>query len=352
MRGMLLWEEEEIRELWGTLDFSQWDSFFLQHRELLPEGMPLPSEFVLSFAQGEGIGWNIEDALRGTVQEGVVGSLKLFVLVLAGGCLMGLISQREGKVSRMGAGVVRLSLWALVLTGVLGSVKRGLECLETLEALYRVTVGVSLPALILLGSPGTATALSVAGEVLLGSIFGSIRKVLVPLALCTGVLEALDTGEKGVLYGFSQLGDSLCRGGLGLVSLLYMGIGGLNTRGAAVADGVLLRTGKAAAGSLPALGGLVSDSMEAVAACMQAVKGGMGTAAVLLVVLVILSPALTLLLYALALRSAGSFAGALGVGELTPVCGSLQKMLSLLASFLIAGAAMGAVCLQAALGGW
>lgn len=351
MREILLWEEEEIFELWGALDFSRWDSFFLQNRELLPEGLPLPSDFVLSLAQGEGVSWAWGQAVWSTLQGAALDSLKLFVLVLGGGCLMGLIAQKEGKVTKMGAGVLRLSLWALVLLGVLGSVKRGLACLNLLENLYRVTLGVSLPALVLLGSPGTATVLGAAGELLLGSIFGILQKAMVPLTLCAGVLGALDSGEKGVLYGLSQLGDSLCRVGLRVVSLVYMLISGLLGRSAVAADGVLLRTGKAAAGALPALGGLVSDSMEAVAACVGAVKGGMGTAAVLFLLLVILTPAVTLLLQSLALRSAGAFGSALGAGELSPVCASLQRMLSLLASLLIAGAAMGAVCLYTALGG-
>lgn len=352
MRGLLLWEGEEIQELWGILDFSQWDAFFLRHRELLPEGVPLPSEFVLSLAQGEGISWELGQVALGSLKEAALGSLKLFVLVLGGSLLMGLFTQKEGRVSRMASGVMRLSLWGLVLMGILASVQEGIECLQTLSDVYGVTLGVSLPALILLGSPSTATALSTAGEVLLGSILALMQKGLVPLALCTGALGALDTGDKGVLYGLSQLGDSLCRGGLRLISLGYMVVSVLVNRGAATADGVLLRTGKVAAGALPALGGLVSDSMEAVAACVGAVKGGIGTGAVLLLGMVILTPALTLLLQSLALKSAGVFGAALGVGEVSPVCASLQKMLSLLASFLVAGAAMGAVCLHAALGGW
>lgn len=351
MKLWILGEGEEIKELWGLLDLSAWDAFFLQHPSLLPEGAALPSQLVLSLAEGEGTGFGWEKLTLSALKQGAWGSLKLFALVLFGGFMLGWMQSKEGKVSKTAAGAVRLSLCALVLLGVLGSVQTGIKSLELLASLYRVTLGVSLPALLLLGSPSTASALGGAGEVLLGSIFRLMQGVMVPLSLGAGVLGTLDTGDKGVLYSLSQLGETLCRGGLKLVSLLYMAVSALTNGSAAAADGVLLRTGKAAAGSLPALGGLVSDSMEAVAACLGAVKGGMGTAAVLLLGLGVLSPALTLLLQSLALKSAGAFAGALGGGELTPVCGSLQRMLSLLASFLIAGAAMGAVCLHTALGG-
>lgn len=83
-------------------------------------------------------------------------------------------------------------------------------------------------------------------------------------------------------------------------------------------------------------------------------KSGLGTTAVLLLVLVILSPALSLLLQALAVKAASLFASSLGAGAMAPVCQSLHRMLTLLASLLIAAAAMGAVCIRSAMsmGGW
>ena len=193
-----------------------------------------------------------------------------------------------------------------------------------------------------------------AGEVLLGTILGAMEKGMVPLIAAGGVLGTADAGEKGVFYGLSQLTEGVCRGGIRLVSLLYMAVSGLLNTGAATADALLLKTGRAAAGALPALGGLVSDSMEAVAGCLGALKSGLGTTAVLLLVLVILSPALSLLLQALAVKAASLFASSLGAGAMVPVCQSLHRMLTLLASLLIAAASMGAVCIRSAMsmGGW
>lgn len=351
----LLREEEDIRSFWELLDLSGWDEFFRTHSALLPPGAMTPSQFALAVAEGDGSGWDLGAQALNALRAGVKGSLQLFTVLLLGGCLLGLLSPGErGGVSRTGAVCMRLGLCALVMLLLLGSVTAARQALRDITTLYKITLTLSLSALTLLGSPGTAAALGAAGEVLLGTILGAMEKGMVPLIAAGGVLGTADAGEKGVFYGLSQLTEGVCRGGIRLVSLLYMAVSGLLNTGAATADALLLKTGRAAAGALPALGGLVSDSMEAVAGCLGALKSGLGTTAVLLLVLVILSPALSLLLQALAVKAASLFASSLGAGAMAPVCQSLHRMLTLLASLLIAAAAMGAVCIRSAMsmGGW
>ena len=173
----LLQEGEDIRSFWELLDLSGWDEFFRTHSALLPPGAMTPSQFALAVAEGDGSGWDLGAQALNALRAGVKGSLQLFTVLLLGGCLLGLLSPGErGGVSRTGAACMRLGLCALVMLLLLGSVTAARQALRDITTLYKITLTLSLSALTLLGSPGTAAALGAAGEVLLGTILGAMEK--------------------------------------------------------------------------------------------------------------------------------------------------------------------------------
>ena len=112
-------------------------------------------------------------------------------------------------------------------------------------------------------------------------------------------------------------------------------------------DSLLLRSGKVAAGSLPLVGSIVSDSLGAAAACLGLVKGALGRTGMLLVAVQVIGPAGSLLLHGVGLRTTASLLVPLEQREMGTMLTALGDMLTVLAALILAAGAM----LCAAMGG-
>ncbi len=119
---------------------------------------------------------------------------------------------------------------------------------------------------------------------------------------------------------------------------------------AAGMDSLLLRTGRAAAGSLPMVGSLVSDSLGAMAACLGLVKGALGRTGMLLVALQVTAPAAELFLHGVGFRLVSALLGPLEQREMGSMLGALSEMLTMLGALILAAGAMISVAVGGAAG--
>ena len=170
------------------------------------------------------------------------------------------------------------------------------------------------------------------------------------LALSAGVLRAADLTGDGVLTSFSKLLFTVSRWGVRIISAGYSILAALMGAGAAGMDSLLLRTGRMAAGSLPLVGSLVSDSLGATAVCLSLVKGALGRTGMLLIIWQAAGPALALLLQGFGLRAASSLLVPLEQREMATMLSALGKMLTILGALILAAGAMLGVSVGGAAG--
>ena len=188
------------------------------------------------------------------------------------------------------------------------------------------------------------------GELLLTVCLRWMQGTLAPLALSAGVLRAADFMGDSVLSIISRLLFALCRWGVRILCFGYMVVAGLLGAGAAQMDTLLLRSGKVAAGSLPLVGSIVSDSLGTAAACLGLVKGALGRTGMLLVVIQVASPVGALLLYGFGLRATASLLVPLEQREMGTMLAALGEMLTVLGAVISAAGAMLCVAVGGAAG--
>ena len=328
-------ETEDILE---AVDLTPWDDLFARMED--GEAWQRPSALIRSIAAGEEDPARLLTWLTGLGLGGISEAAGLCLVALVTGVLGALMETVLDKPAVPARRVLSVGLAAFLLVRLLPLIRRGLACLDGVLTLAEVTVPLMTGALLLLASPQGASVLGVLGELLLTVILRWMQGSLVPLALSAGVLRAADFMGDSVLSVISKLLFTLVRWGIRVLCLGYMALSGLMGAGAASMDSLLLRSGKVAAGSLPLVGSIVSDSLGAAAACLGLVKGGLGRTGMLLVAVQVIGPTGTLLVHGIGLKATASLLSTLEQREMGSVLTALGDMLTVLGAIVLAAGAM------------
>lgn len=338
----------EAEDLLNAVDLSAWDDFFTRLEGT--EGWQRPSSLVHEIAAGETDPARLLAWLKERGMNGLSGAASLCAVALVTGVLGALLETLLDGATAPARRVLSLGLAALLLVRLLPLVRRGLGCLNSLWKLADVTVPLMTGALLLLGSPQGAAVLGTVGELLLNACLRWMARSLAPLTLSAGVLRAADIMGDSVLSAVSRMLFALVRWGVRVLCLGYMVLAGLMGTGAAGMDSLLLRSGRVAAGSLPLVGSIVSDSLGAAAACLGLVKNALGRTGMLLVTAQIAGPVGALFLHGFGLRSTSALLLPLEQREMASLLSALGEMLTVLGALILAAGAMLCVAVGGAAG--
>ena len=338
----------EAEEYLDAVDLSPWDDLFSSMEGT--EGWQRPSVLVREMAEGESDPARLLLWLKGKGLGSLSGAAALCLLALVTGVLGALFETLLDSPILPARRVLSVGLAALLLVRLVPLIRRGIACLRGVMALADVTVPLMTGALVLLGSPQGASLMGTAGELLIHTCLRWMEGSLMPLALSAGVLRATDCMGDSVLTAISRLLFGLVRWGVRAICLGYSLITAFLGAGAAGMDSLLLRTGKAAAGSLPLVGSLLSDSLGATVACLGLVKGALGRTGMLLVAVQVAGPAGALLVHGFGLRAASAMLMPLEQREMGTLLSALGEMLTILGALILAAGAMLCVAVGGASG--
>ena len=335
----------ETEDVLDAMDLSAWEDFFFNMEDA--ESWQSPRTLVREIASGETdparlIGW-----LKTSGLLGLPSAMTLCLVALITGVASALLETLLDGPAVPARQVLSLGLAAFLLVRLLPLIQRGFACLRGVMTLADATVPLMTGALLLLGSPQGATLMGTMGELLLHTCLRWLEGGLAPLTLSAGVLRVADVMGDSVLTAISKLLFTLVRWGARAISLGYMIVASLMGTGAASMDSLLLRSGRAAAGSLPLVGSMVSDSLDATVACLSLVKGALGRTGMLLVTVQVAGPVASLLLHGFGLRAASALLVPLEQREMGTMLTALGDMLTVLGALILAAGAM----LCAAVGG-
>ncbi len=297
-----------------------WESIPEEVRPLLPEGIE------------NGDGESLARMIDGDYIMGLIGyflrdawgqALKLFALLLSV-VLLGTLAERLGElmggehtkifswIFTLCAGVLIFShliaLWKLV-QGVLESINSFMTTLATLLSLLYLAGGNSITAAVHMGWLSWMLMLA---EKLSYILLLPVLEISFSGTLISGIAGSMN------LRPFVKSMQKFTVTLITLIMTVLSVIMTFQTSLAAAADSVAMRAMKfAAAGSVPIIGGMVSESLRTLTSGISALKGMVGTVGVTVVILLSLSPMLTLLFTKWALSIAGSISQAVG-GETVP----------------------------------
>lgn len=340
----------EAEDLLSLLDISPWERFFAGLQGM--EAWQSPTRLIHALLEGELSGEQLLLSLRSRCTAGIQGAWGLFLLALMVGALGAVCSllfeEGQGVLGRL----LSFSLGAVLLGRLLPLIEECLTALNRMQTLTEISVPLVSGILLLLGSPRSAGLLGALGEGMLVQILGLFRHWVVPLVAAGGVLRAVDAAGGSIVSGLADLAFLVARWLMRLSATGYLLLVALLGSGALMQDGLLLKMGRAAAGSLPMVGLILSDSLGAAVGCLRLVKGALGWTGVLLILWQVAAPGAALLLHGFALRAAAAFLLPLQQRDMGTLLLSVGEMLTSLGAVLFASAALTAVSLGALSGCW
>lgn len=187
---------------------------------------------------------------------------------------------------------------------------------------------------------GKAAAASAVNTVTLGAaqLFSQLAvNLLAPV--CGTVMGLSVTGAVHPELNISKLAELIKKAsvwGLSLLMTVFMSILSAQTFVNNAADSVLIRTAKfAVSNGVPIVGGTISDAVNTVSASLSLLHSGIGTYGIVAVVVMILPPLMTVVLYRLALSAAEAVGGVFGIKELEELFRAAGWVMSIIMAVIV-----------------
>lgn len=322
-----------VRELWSGTDVRG----LIERYALTGEGGALPLSALKALFAGE---------LRAASA-----TLATFVGLSV---LSGLVKALSDGGSGAGAAgfAMRCFVLALLLLRMLTIAGVCAESIASMSRFLAVALPTLLTLLTALGGVATAGILQPAMTLLTGSVTYLMRTVVLPLSVLGGMLGMLDQ-----LTGRARLGElatlalKTVKWGVGIITVVYLGVTSVRGMAAAAYDGITVRTAKYAASSLlPVVGGMVSGTMDTMLGCAALVKNAAGLAAMLLLFSIALLPLIRILAWMLMLRLSAALAQPIADEKLPKMYAQAADMLAYLFAATAAVAMMFLLTLALAAG--
>lgn len=256
-----------------------------------------------------------------------LGAMRSLTRMMVVAVLIGVLSGLRGAADE-GSLPVTTMAGALSMTGILLGDLRGMLslCVETLNqtsvfstALLPVMAG----ALTVSGAPATATITQGVTLFALDLLIRCVTHILVP-AVCAYIAIITVNAALGndILSGLAVFIKWLTTGSLKLILTVFVAYLSISSTIGGSVDAVTLKTAKfAVSGSVPVVGGIISDATESMLAGMSVIKNSIGILGMLGVAAICIVPFLQVGINYLLFKA--------GTAILSPLCNSsLEKLMA------------------------
>lgn len=296
--------QDAVDALLETIDLSEWDAWFTRNGT---EPDILPSTLLRQLANMQepfGFGLTHTDLL--SVLKPSIRSVLARAALLVGLAAFGAAIRGVSDASSIGetAGTVfRIGVSAAVLVISLAEIRTALSAIGSAEHTAELLMPVIVGYLTVTGAQNTALLLPAAYTLLSDVVLRLIEICVAPMAVVGGVLLVLDANGFGRLSSVGRLLQRAAKWILKTTCAFYMIVTTVRSVAAKSADSLLLKTTKLAAGSIPSIGALLSESADAAYQCVLHVRNALGLTGYVVLISVALKPAVSAFLTRTALRA-------------------------------------------------
>lgn len=203
------------------------------------------------------------------------------------------------------------------------------EAIENLTMYMRAVIPVMGSLYCAGGNVGAAAASSASLTAAVTLMEHAMGVCLLPvLRVCLGITVVRCVGGGLCLDGVGSFIRGIFTTGMGLMTVLFGVMMGVQTKLALASDGTAARTVKfAVANMIPVIGGAAGEAMRAVVGSIGTVRTGAGAVAVIGILLTVLPAVIRLLVYRLVFGAAGVLAGVLGAEGEQKIASEMKEML-------------------------
>ena len=223
----------------------------------------------------------------------------------------------------------------MLIAAAYGAIDSLCSCMELIAPVLSAAIAAS-------GEAASSAALSPLAAFLSGTVAGAFKSAVLPLCAGAGVCAMLSalTGEEKLSKLFKLI-KSLIRWLSGAVFTLYFATVGIWGIGARSSDSVAVKTAKYAIDKgVPIVGGAVSGTVDTVLEGVSLIKNSAGLAALVTLMLAVLSPLVSMACNAVCARGAAAVCSALGDARISTLMERVADAVNGLFASVLAVAAM------------
>lgn len=287
-------EDELIRQI-SELDLSGWEEYFIDLGRLTGRDFASLDGLLLSYAElgsseaPDGLWETVGLLLRSELKRSA-GAAALLAAAAMMTALSGVIAD-EGI--RPVLGFILCGTAVTLTAGVFAALgKTASEAVAAAGELTERTLPIMSALLVSLGAVSSAGIFRPLMLFLSGTVIFIVQGLILPAVLMGGVLSVIDAlTEGGRMSELVKLVQKLVKWALGLVSTFYFGMSAVQGLTVASRDGVTVRTAKyALSGLVPIVGNMIGGTVDTVMGCALLIKNGVGAAAILILLSILIRP--------------------------------------------------------------
>ncbi len=256
-------------------------------------------EDILALARGEKVydAQELLDWLLGTLLGCVRGSVWRFSRLLVPAVLCGVAGSMRASFSRASlAEMAQIACFIMMASFMAMDLrehaKLASEAISRMSDLMQALYPLLLTLLAAVGGAAGAGLLRPATAAASGGMTAIVDTCVLPLALAAGVVTLLSSLSDSVRVGrLAKLFRTLGAWVLGAAFTVFVSVTSIQGLSAAVADGVSIRTARYAVDNMvPVIGGMFSDTMDALVGASLLVKNALGVTGLMAMAFVAIAP--------------------------------------------------------------
>ena len=298
--------------------------------EAMPDYAREAAEGIGSDGRGADSGLLVREAAR--LLSSMLAPVCTDISLLCGGVIIASLFRnvcREGSSRTAVSSAVTLGM-AVPSAGIAVRIwSESAEAIENLTMYMRAVIPVMGSLYCAGGNVGAAAASSASLTAAVTLMEHAMGVCLLPvLRVCLGIAIVRCVGGGLCLDGVGSFIRGIFTTGMGLMTVLFGVMMGVQTKLALASDGTAARTVKfAVANMIPVIGGAAGEAMRAVVGSIGTVRTGAGAVAVIGILLTVLPAVIRLLVYRLVFGAAGVLAGVLGAEGEQKIASEMKEML-------------------------
>ena len=284
------------------------------------------------------------ERMFGAVRESIALCLSVILIVL----VMNIITNTTGKELGKFDLPFYVSYMVIFMMGTV-SFKTACDIAQTSIDELNFFMKAAIPVLgsLMTASGGVVrTALISISVVAISTTISAISSILFPVSTMSALISGVGglTGDNS-LKGFSSALKKASLWGLGIITTVFTTILSTRTFAAVNLDNVTGRTVKYAAGTfVPVVGGMLSETLESIIACGRLVKGAAGSASVIVILYLCLSPIIKLTAIIITYKLTALIIAPVSAGRLSVAIEEFTSSLVIIIAMVIFTAIMFMIC--------
>lgn len=337
--------EEEIGSQLGDLDFSAIETYLENLTDDVQDafsgGFMTKVESLINgeYTSSE----NFFTSILSLLWDGLLSFLPIIASIIAISILGGMVGNLKPSTNGKSIGnIVHFVTYGVVIvflgTTLVEMIALTTKTLTNLKSTMDAIFPILLTLLTAVGG-SVSVGLYQPAIAMLGNVFISlITYFLLPLFIFSIIFSIVGNLSNNVkLDKFVAFLQGTFKWSIGLIFTLFLGFMTIQGISAGAVDGLSIRTAKYTIKSyVPIVGGYVSDGLSIIMASSMLIKNAVGTAGLLLVLFMAISPVINLILFMLSLKFMAGIIEPIGDKKVANFVSDISKSMSMLVALIVA----------------